>query len=223
MTKVYYDIEIAITNIYTGEYNKIGYIRYYKSSNKIKIVGLYIDTPYQGQGYGTVLIILCLCHIIKEIPDAYFIQKISLEDCSSQSLTRNSIYYKLGFRIKGADESLMEIDFLRPEPGPRQQQEYYKYNGENEQSFAYYESIIQYYLTSTNKEKIQLIFSQIVEQIKLKQMQVFLSTNFDEENRIFLNKEIFNICDCFDISSVIAKNTHNTRTRTSRTSREYIP
>jgi hypothetical protein len=27
----------------------------------------------------------------------------------------------------------MEIDFLRPEPGPRQQQEYYKYNGENEQ------------------------------------------------------------------------------------------
>jgi len=220
MTKVYYDIEIAITNIYTGEYNKIGYIRYYKSSNKIKIVGLYIDTPYQGQGYGTVLIILCLCHIIKEIPDAYFIQKISLEDCSSQSLTRNSIYYKLGFRIKGADESLMEIDFLRPEPGPRQQQEYYKYNGENEQSFAYYESIIQYYLTSTNKEKIQLIFSQIVEQIKLKQMQVFLSTNFDEENRIFLNKEIFNICDCFDISSVIAKNTHNTRTRTSR---EYIP
>ena len=218
MTKVYYDIEIA--NSYSGEYNKIGYIRYYKSSNKIKIVGLYIDTPYQGQGYGTVLIILCLCHIIKEIPDAYFIQKISLEDCSSQSLTRNSIYYKLGFRIKGADESLMEIDFLRPEPGPRQQQEYYKYNGENEQSFAYYESIIQYYLTSTNKEKIQLIFSQIVEQIKLKQMQVFLSTNFDEENRIFLNKEIFNICDCFDISSVIAKNTHNTRTRTSR---EYIP
>ena len=218
MTKVYYDIEI--TNIYTGEYNKIGYIRYYKSSNKIKIVGLYIDAPYQGQGYGTVLIILCLCHIIKEIPDAYFIQKISLEDCSSQSLTRNSIYYKLGFRIKGADESLMEIDFLRPEPDPRQQQEYYKYNGENEQSFAYYESIIQYYLTSTNKEKIQLIFLRIVEQIKLKQMQVFISTNFDEKNRIFLNKEIFNICYCFDISSVIAKNTHNTRTRTSR---EYIP
>ena len=78
----------------------------------------------------------------------------------------------------------------------------------------------QYYLTSTNKEKIQLIFLRIVEQIKLKQMQVFLSTNFDEKNRIFLNKEIFNICYCFDISSVIAKNTHNTRTRTSR---EYIP
>jgi len=218
MTKVYYDIEIA--NSYLGEYNKIGYIRYYKSSNQIKIVGLYVNAPYQGQGFGTVLIILCLCHIIKEIPGAYFIQKISLEDCSSQSLTRNSIYYKFGFRIKGADESLMEINFLRPEPGPRQQESYYKYNGENEQSFEYYESIIQYYLTSTNKEKIQLIFSQIVEQIKQKQMQVFLSTNFDEIKRTFSNKEIFDICDCFDISSVISENTHNTR---SRTSREYIP
>jgi GNAT superfamily N-acetyltransferase len=218
MTKVYYDIEIA--NSYLGEYNKIGYIRYYKSSNQIKIVGLYVNAQYQGQGFGTVLIILCLCHIIKEIPGAYFIQKISLEDCSSQSLTRNSIYYKFGFRIKGADESLMEINFLRPEPGPRQQESYYKYNGENEQSFEYYESIIQYYLTSTNKEKIQLIFSQIVEQIKQKQMQVFLSTNFNETTRTFLNKEIFDICDCFDISSVISENTHNTR---SRTSREYIP
>lgn len=221
MTKTYYDIEIKITDISSSILNKVGYIRYYKLLNTIKIVGLYINEPYQGQGYGTSLIILSLCHIIKQIPGAYFIQKICLEDCSSQTLTKNSIYYKLGFRIIGDDDhSLMQIKFLRPYPRIEQQREYYKYNGENESSFAYYQTIIEYYLKSTHQEKIQTIFIEIINKINLGQIHIFLSSNFDEVSRTFLNTEIFNIYNCFDISSIIGENIHNTR---SKKSNYFIP
>jgi len=77
---------------------EIGYICWRPN---IVITVLHVHEEFRNQGYGTLLI---KCMLIKLGRRKTL--DIKLDDCSDFSGTCNSIYYKLGFRYVGDDNSM---------------------------------------------------------------------------------------------------------------------
>jgi hypothetical protein len=200
--------------------NVIGYISYIISNNKsINISGLYInDTTERGKGYGYGLLILFLCYIIKHLDNAYFIKTIHLDDCSDNSLTKQSLYYKFGFRI--SDDSSMEImriNFLNPrETSSYIRKRYHIYDDETEASIVYYESIIDLYKNVLAAEKYTKIIKDIHERIKSDEIFVSIYKYNNEENKYELHNNKIDVNSCLNIDKEIESNSHNTRSSSKR-------
>ena len=200
--------------------NVIGYISYIISNNKsINISGLYInDTAERGKGYGYGLLILFLCYIIKHLDNAYFIKTIHLDDCSDNSLTKQSLYYKFGFRISNdSSMEIMRINFLNPrETSSYRKKRYHIYDDETEASIAYYESIIDLYKNVLAAEKYTKIIKDIHERINRDEIFVSIYKYNNEENNYELHNNKIDVNSCLNIDKEIESNSHNTRSSSKR-------
>lgn len=85
-----------IIELYNKKY--IGDIQfvYVQDENKVYITNLYIIHKQRGKSYGRYLILLML-HKLQEFK--YDIDCIEVDDYSDYNKTKESLYYKLGFRI----------------------------------------------------------------------------------------------------------------------------
>lgn len=74
----------------------VGSITFYYDGNNVRISWLGVHETYQNQGLGRSLYVLMLLYLIK-----YKIHpnNIYLDDCSDWGMTKQSPYYKWGFRI----------------------------------------------------------------------------------------------------------------------------
>ena len=194
---------------------EFGYIIYsIYENNSINISSLYItDVNEQGKGYGYGLLILFLCYIIKTKHDAYFIEKIHLDDCSDLALTKHSIYYKFGFRILDDNRTeVMRIDFLKPPSTKYMRRKQNLYEGETEPSIAYYKSIMEFYNNNIlSSEKYKEIIYNMSKDIIDKKIYVN-SYKFNNELSIFnIQHENLDVSKCLNIDEEINYNSHNTR------------
>jgi hypothetical protein len=133
-------------NKYNG--NEIGYISFNINKKSIYIQSLYItDINEKNKGYGSLLLLLMLKYVIKNINDSYYIKKIYLDDCSDLALTKKSIYYKFGFRITNKQScEIMQVNFLKPYPSKYLINKYYIYHRNKKPSIKHFNSIIDFYL-----------------------------------------------------------------------------
>ena len=94
----------------------IGYITFIIDNNKnLKILFLIVQQQFQGQGFGKLLMLYLFNFIIRFYSNYFLIKSISLDDCSDLACTRQSIYYKLNFRILSSDNpEIMKVNFLKP-------------------------------------------------------------------------------------------------------------
>ena len=125
----------------------IGHITFSYDNNNIVILSL----DNRNQTVEKILIINLLKFIITNIDDAQFTKKISVDDCSIHSLTKKSVYYKMGFRILNKRHlEIMRIDFLKPMKKRVRNQ--FTYN-DNYASIIHFKTIIEYYKYLINKNK----------------------------------------------------------------------
>ena len=200
--------------------NEIGYISFVITDNKsINVTALYINiTEERGKGYGYGLLILFLCYVIKNVDNAYFIETVHLDDCSANALTKQSIYYKFGFRI--SDDKLsevMRITFFNPRELSRyKRKQYHIYDDETEASIAYYESILDLYTNILKTEKYTEIIKNMHERIN--RNEIFVSSYIfnNEENKYELDIDKIDVNSCLTINQEIKSNSHNTRSSTKR-------
>jgi hypothetical protein len=108
---------------------------------------LFVDDKYRGKGYGKILIFVMFHHLkFKKLP----VESVSLEDASDRTVTRHSIYYKLGFRIiDKEDASAMKIFFTKDsKKQDRLREDYklhhYQYSRSRSADPPIYESIHEY-------------------------------------------------------------------------------
>ena len=94
----------------------IGFITFYIDNNlNLKILFLNIYEQFQGKGFGKLIMIYLFNFIIRYYSNYFLIKSISLDDCSDLACTRQSIYYKLGFRILSSNnQEIMKVNFLKP-------------------------------------------------------------------------------------------------------------
>ena len=123
----------------------IGHITFVYKNNNIEI----LSVNNENEKIEKILIINLLKFIITNFDDAYFTKKITVEDCSINSLTKKSIYYKMGFRILNKkDLEIMRIDFLKPMKKKIRNQ--FTYN-DDYASIVHFKTIIEYYKYLKNK------------------------------------------------------------------------
>lgn len=82
-----------------GQNDEIGYIEYYHyvENKTVNINTIFVHESYRKKSYGTFLMFLMFFHIGVQLNTK--IISFTLNDSSSLNLTKDSIYYKLGFRI----------------------------------------------------------------------------------------------------------------------------
>ena len=77
----------------------------------MKITSIFIKPIYQGQNYGTILMIFYLCSLIQFIHNSYLIKYIYLED-TAKDIGKGSFYDQFKYnRIN--DDEIMALHFLR--------------------------------------------------------------------------------------------------------------
>ena len=186
-------------------YKDFGSIEYVCKGNTVDILMLFInDVAERGKGYGYGLIILSLCNIIKTFPGAYNITKLKLDDDSDGAMTRNSIYYKLGFRIFNGDE-VMEINFLKPPLSKYKKSKLYAYEEETETESVYYKTIYDLYENTISTRKYNEIISRIIEEVRQGTLKFTIFNDGETED--------LDISECLNIKPEIAENSHNLRKR----------
>lgn len=186
-------------------YRDFGSIEYACKGKTVDILMLFInDVAERGKGYGYGLIILSLCNIIKTFPGAYNITKIQLDDDSDGAMTRNSIYYKLGFRIFNGDE-VMEINFLKPPLSKYKRSKLFVYEGESEAESVYYKTIYDLYENTISTRKYNEIITRIIEEVREGTLKFTINNNGEDED--------LDISECLNIKSEIAEKSYNLRKR----------
>lgn len=186
-------------------YKDFGSIEYACKGKTVDILMLFInDVAERGKGYGYGLIILSLCNIIKTLPGAYNITKLKLDDDSDGAMTRNSIYYKLGFRIFNGDE-VMEINFLKPPLSKYKKSKLYAYEGEAETESVYYKTIYDLYENTISTRKYNEIISRMIEEVREGTLKFTIFNDGETED--------LDISECLNIKPEIAENSHNLRKR----------
>lgn len=184
-------------------YKNIGSIEYACKGKTVNILMLFIDdTKERGKGYGYGLILLSICNIIKTFPGAYHISKIHLDDDSDGSMTTNSIYYKLGFRIFNGDE-VMEINFLKPNLSNHMKSKLYVYDGQSEAESVYHRTIYDLYENAISIDKYAKIISSIIKEVNDGKLKF---TIFNDEKT-----EDLDISKCLNIQPEIEENSHYLR------------
>lgn len=195
----------------------IGYIIYNLFKKEIIVSSLYINDKYQGMGYGTLLMILFICYVLNNIEDAYYIKKISLDDCSAKTCTKKSLYYKLGFRIlNNYTMEIMSINFLQPKPSKSKILKQHKYSDDTEPSIVYYDTIFNYYGDLIQNEKYKVLFEKLIIDIKNKKKFIKIY------NKNYSLNEYELITDNFDISQFldVKKKSNNLRSSKRQKTKE---
>lgn len=104
-----------------GDDNEIGHTTSYFDANDgngiITISFIRVNDNHQQKGYGKLLMALSLVYmLIKNDSQIFKITEITLDDCSDLAMTKNSLYFKLGFRIANANNPEVMSVFINKEP-----------------------------------------------------------------------------------------------------------